>query len=120
MHHRVGPRARHTLSAETGGDPASSADVRLRVVVDGMVQGVGFRASCARRAAQAGLGGWVRNLPDGRVEALFDGPRDAVDALVAWCRQGPPMARVTQVTVVDEPPATKAVLGASAPRFSVR
>jgi acylphosphatase len=89
--------------------------VRRRVVVDGVVQGVGFRASCARRAADAGLDGWVRNLPDGRVEAVFEGPGGAVDALVAWCRQGPPMARVTRVTVSDEEPDAE-----GAQRFGVR
>jgi len=89
------------------------AVVRRRVVVDGLVQGVGFRASCARRALGAGLAGWVRNLPDGRVEAVFEGPAVAVDALVAWCRQGPPFARVTRVTVDDEPAVAEA-------RFTVR
>jgi acylphosphatase len=51
----------------------------------------------------AGLAGWVRNLEDGRVEAVFEGPTDAVDALVAWCREGPPFARVTRVTLDAEP-----------------
>jgi len=73
------------------------------VVIDGRVQGVGFRASCARRAVDAGLAGWVRNLPDGRVEAVFEGPVGAVEAVVAWCRQGPPLARVTRVTADTEP-----------------
>ena len=76
--------------------------VRRRVVVDGLVQGVGFRASCARRALDAGVAGWVRNLPDGRVEAVFEGPEAVVDGLVAWCREGPPFARVTRVTTDDE------------------
>jgi acylphosphatase len=87
--------------------------VRRRVVVAGRVQAVGFRVSCARRATDAGLGGWVSNLPDGRVEAVFEGPADAVDGLVAWCRAGPPMARVTTVAVTDEP-----VLGET--RFVIR
>jgi acylphosphatase len=86
----------------SGPSPTSDA-VRRRVVVDGLVQGVGFRASCARRATDAGLAGWVRNLADGRVEAVFEGPTDAVDALVAWCREGPPFARVTGVTLDVEP-----------------
>jgi acylphosphatase len=64
---------------------------------------VGFRLSCRDRAVQVGLAGWVRNLADGRVEAAFEGPGPAVDALVAWCDSGPPMARVTGVTVTDEP-----------------
>jgi acylphosphatase len=80
-----------------------SAAVRRRVLVAGRVQAVGFRVSCAHRAAEAGLGGYVRNLPDGRLEAAFEGPPDAVAALVAWCRVGPPLASVTAVAVADEP-----------------
>jgi acylphosphatase len=80
-----------------------SATVRRRVVIAGRVQAVGFRYSCARRATEAGLGGYVRNLPDGRVEAAFEGPPDAVAALLAWCDVGPPLARVTAVAVADEP-----------------
>ena len=84
----------------TGGHPT----VRRRVLVDGHVQAVGFRASCARRAVQAGLSGWVRNLGDGRVEAVFEGRPDAVDGLIAWCHEGPALARVTGVEVVEQPP----------------
>jgi len=51
----------------------------------------------------AGLAGWVRNLPDGRVEAVFEGPADDVESLLEWCRRGPPLARVTRVTLADEP-----------------
>jgi acylphosphatase len=79
--------------------------VRRRVLVAGRVQAVGFRASCARRAIEAGLGGWVRNTNDGYVEAVFEGPAPVVDRLVAWCGDGPPMARVDALTVTDEPPA---------------
>jgi acylphosphatase len=78
--------------------------VRRRVVVAGRVQAVGFRASCHHRAIAAGLGGWVRNLADGRVEATFEGSPASVDELVAWCRTGPPLARVTAVAVTPEPP----------------
>lgn len=78
--------------------------VRRRVLVHGRVQGVGFRASCRRRAADAGVGGWVRNTERGEVEAAFEGPPGAVDALVAWCRTGPSWARVEAVDVTDEPP----------------
>jgi len=87
----------------TAAGPAPSATVRRRVLVSGRVQAVGFRASCHRRATAAGLAGFVRNLPDGRVEAAFEGPAPSVDTLVEWCRTGPPMARVTAATVVDEP-----------------
>jgi acylphosphatase len=76
---------------------------RTRVLVSGRVQGVFYRATCASRAREAGLGGWVRNLPDGRVEAAFEGPDSAVDALVAWCRRGPDLARVEEVEVSPEP-----------------
>jgi acylphosphatase len=76
--------------------------VRRRVVVSGRVQGVGYRVACAREAAAVGLAGQVRNLPDGRVEAVFEGPSQQVDALVAWCRRGPRSALVRDVRVSDE------------------
>jgi acylphosphatase len=75
---------------------------RVRVVVFGQVQGIFFRSTCASLARQRGLGGFVRNLPDGRVEAVFEGTDDDVDALVAWCRVGPDHARVDRVEVVPE------------------
>ena len=70
---------------------------RVRVLVDGRVQGVGFRDGCQRRAAGLGLAGWVRNRPDGAVEAEFEGPGEAVRTMLGWCRTGPRMARVDQV-----------------------
>jgi acylphosphatase len=73
-------------------------------MVAGRVQGVGFRYSCRTRAEQVGAGGWVRNLADGRVEAAFEGPAAVVDALVDWCRTGPPLAAVTSVVVSEETP----------------
>lgn len=77
--------------------------VRRRVLVSGRVQGVFYRDTCRRRAEAAGVAGWVRNRPDGTVEAVFEGPADAVDRLVDWCRTGPRDAVVDQVTVTDEP-----------------
>ena len=71
------------------------------MLVSGRVQGVGYRAACARTAAQLGAGGSVRNLPDGRVEVVASGDADVVDRLVAWCRQGPPWAQVDGVEVTD-------------------
>jgi acylphosphatase len=78
--------------------------VRKRVVVEGRVQGVGFRASCAAQARAFAVTGTVRNLPDGRVEAVFEGRPEAVAALVAWCERGPGYAHVTRTKVTDEDP----------------
>ena len=79
---------------------------RVQVVIRGRVQGVGFRASCARRAVALGVTGWVRNEWDDSVEALFEGDAGAVDQMVAWCWQGPAMAEVTGVEVMDAPPGS--------------
>jgi acylphosphatase len=76
----------------------------VRVRISGRVQGVFFRASCARRADELGLSGWVRNRPDGDLEAVFEGPEQAVEDILAWCREGPPDARVDRVDVRAEPP----------------
>jgi acylphosphatase len=78
--------------------------VRFRVLISGRVQGVFFRDSCRRLAQQHGVAGWVRNLPDGRVEAVFEGPAEAVDRLVHWAHHGPRHAAVDQVVVQPEPP----------------
>lgn len=76
----------------------------VEVVVTGRVQGVFFRARTAEEADRHGVAGWVRNEPDGTVAAYFEGPADAVDAVVAWCRTGPPRASVEDVrTRVVEP-----------------
>jgi acylphosphatase len=72
---------------------------RAHVHVTGTVQGVYFRATTRDRAREAGVDGWVRNLPDGRVEAVFEGPPDAVDSMVAFCHEGSPAAEVTGVDV---------------------
>ena len=77
---------------------------RVRVLVSGRVQGVFFRASCAGRAEELGLSGWIRNVAGGDVEAVFEGTRSAVEQMVRWCREGPPLARVDRIEVVDEPP----------------
>jgi acylphosphatase len=78
--------------------------VRRRVVVSGDVQGVFFRDSCKRRAQQKGVAGAARNLPDGRVEVLFEGDDGAVEDMVAWCREGPRHAHVTKVEVEEQEP----------------
>ena len=79
--------------------------VRVRVVVSGRVQGVWYRESCRREADTVGVTGWVRNTWDGKVEAALEGPRDAVDHVLAWMRIGPPRAHVTAVEVDSEEPA---------------
>jgi acylphosphatase len=77
---------------------------RVRARISGRVQGVFFRASCADRARALGLGGWVRNASDGGVEAVFEGDEEGIEAILAWCRKGPPYAEVHRVEVVEEAP----------------
>jgi acylphosphatase len=81
---------------------------RVRVVVSGDVQGVGFRWYCREQATHEGVAGSVRNLPDGRVEAIFEGDSASVDAMVEWSRQGPRWARVDQLEVDEEQPVGEA------------
>jgi acylphosphatase len=78
--------------------------VRYRVLVSGRVQGVFFRDSCRRVAEEHDVGGWVRNLPDGRVEAVFEGPPDDVRLLIDWARHGPRRAVVDDIAVHPERP----------------
>ncbi len=77
---------------------------RRHVWVEGRVQGVWFRGSTQSQARQRGVAGWARNLPDGRVEAVFEGSAEAVAALVGFCRRGPPGARVDRLEEIEEPP----------------
>jgi acylphosphatase len=72
---------------------------RVHLVVSGRVQGVFFRASAAEEARRLGLHGWIRNLPDGRVEAEAEGERAALERFVEFCRRGPPAAQVGDVEV---------------------
>ena len=72
-------------------------DVRVRLIVEGRVQGVWFRDSTRREALSLGVFGWVRNRPDGTVEVQVEGPEDGVRRLTEWCQQGPPAAKVTRV-----------------------
>lgn len=72
---------------------------RAHVFVSGKVQGVYFRANTREQARERGVAGWVRNLRDGRVEAVFEGEDDAVKDMVDWCREGSPAARVEEVEV---------------------
>jgi acylphosphatase len=81
-----------------------SGVVRYRVLISGRVQGVFFRAACRRLAERHGVSGWVRNLPDGTVEAVFEGPAADVRRLVDWSRTGPRSAVVEDVQVAAEQP----------------
>ncbi|QER42505.1 acylphosphatase [Thermodesulfobacterium sp. TA1] len=76
---------------------------RVHVYISGKVQGVYFRAYTEEEAVRLGVRGWVRNLPDGRVEAVFEGEDEAVDQMVAWCHKGSPYAKVAHVEVIEEP-----------------
>ncbi len=73
-------------------------NVRAHIFVSGKVQGVFFRAKTMQEAIRLGVNGWVRNLPDGRVEAIFEGEKQAVDAAIDFCRKGP---RGSVITVFD-------------------
>jgi acylphosphatase len=77
--------------------------LRVRIVVRGRVQGVGFRYATVSEARRLGLAGWARNADDGSVEIVADGPSPAVQQLIAWCQHGPPSARVTNVQHREEP-----------------
>ncbi|MGC9504265.1 acylphosphatase [Baaleninema sp.] len=90
-----------------------STQTRVRLLISGTVQGVGFRYSTRQQAEQLGLSGWVRNRSDGRVEAVFEGKVTAVEQAVAWCRQGPLSAEVTDLSISSEDPQGLA-------RFEVR
>ncbi len=81
-----------------------SRGVRAHLSISGRVQGVFYRATCQEQACHLSLTGWVRNLPDGRVEAVFEGDRAPVDEMIRWCHQGPPGAFVSDVEMVWENP----------------
>ena len=80
------------------------SDVRVHVFVEGKVQGVWFRDSAWQEAKGLGLTGWVRNLQDGRVEAVYEGTRKAVEEMLAWTNRGPERADVTRLEILDEEP----------------
>lgn len=93
-----------------GEAPVDQRSVRVRI--EGRVQGVGFRYWTERIAVELGLGGWVRNRRDGAVEALFAGSPDDVAEMLERCRDGPPAAQVTSVTILEED-------GTASPGFEV-
>ena len=77
-------------------------NIRVHVFISGKVQGVFFRSSTKDMAKKSGLFGWVRNLADGRVEAVFEGKKDAIEKMLEWCKVGPEYARVTGIEVIWE------------------
>ena len=112
---RVPPAMRTPTNASTATVATSSTDtpigshavkevVRRRVLVEGLVQGVWYRASAEREAVRLNLAGLARNLNDGRVEMIVEGPVAAVDAFIAWARIGPPRAHVTGIEIEGQPP----------------
>ncbi len=78
--------------------------MRVHVLITGRVQGVGYRYHTQRLAVQLGLSGWVRNLPNGQVEAVFEGEQEAIHRIITWCHQGPPTATVDEVVATPEAP----------------
>ncbi|HBM22029.1 MAG: acylphosphatase [Alcanivorax sp.] len=86
----------------------TTARIARQAVVSGRVQGVYYRASTQQQARRLAVAGWVRNRPDGSVEAWLEGAPDAVEALLAWMRRGPAGARVTDITVTETLPRNDA------------
>ena len=79
-----------------------SQKARAHIFVSGRVQGVFFRQNARKKARELGISGWVKNLPDGRVEAVFEGPKEKVEEMIKWARQGSIIARVDEVEVFWE------------------
>lgn len=77
--------------------------IRTEVLISGRVQGVWYRDSTRREAIALGLTGWVKNLPDGRVAAVFEGSAETVEQIIHWCWDGPPHARVDDISRIDKP-----------------
>ncbi len=96
------------------------AQRRVHAIVSGRVQGVSYRASTADEARHLGVRGWVRNLPDGRVELEAEGEPDQVAALLAWCQRGPPAARVTSVAITELAPCGGGSDTRSGTAFTIR
>ena len=76
----------------------------IHVIISGRVQGVWFRASTKQKAEQLGLTGWVRNTPDGNVEAVFEGEENIVQEMLNWCHRGPPLSKVENIEVKNQKP----------------
>lgn len=80
--------------------------IQMQVIIEGMVQGVFYRASTRDRAQILGLKGWVKNMPDRTVHALFQGNPETIEQMIEWCWQGPPASRVDNVTTKELKPGT--------------
>ncbi len=80
---------------------------RYRLKISGLVQGVFYRVNAQKKAQELGLMGWVRNLPDGGVKAVAEGPLASLNMFVEWCRTGPPSSSVENVEVIEEEPTGK-------------
>jgi len=94
----VGQRTcRHGVSGRVkASGERTMGNIRAHLIIEGRVQGVWFRESTRREAVSLKLSGWVRNRPDGSVEALIEGPENEVEKLISWCQKGPPAAKVTR------------------------
>ncbi|MCK4534247.1 MAG: acylphosphatase [Syntrophobacterales bacterium] len=92
---------------QSGQDFCESATRRVHVFITGRVQGVFFRAETKKQALELGLKGWVRNLYDRRVEAVFEGNENSVGKMIDWCKKGPGPAHVKGVEIVEEPPTNR-------------
>lgn len=91
-------------SANTPSNTPSSPNKRIHLWISGRVQGVGYRAATADKASVTGVSGWVRNLPDGRVEAVFEGSSSQIESMLRWCYQGSPSAIVQRIEQQEEDP----------------
>jgi len=80
---------------------------RYHLFISGKVQGVWYRQSMLQEAIKLGVNGWVRNLSDGRVEAVIEGDEKALEKLISWCHVGPPKAVVSKIDIIEEPAASE-------------
>ena len=98
---------RNSNSDKSGQDSLESVIRRVHVFITGKVQGVFFRAETKKQASESGLTGWVRNLNDNRVEAVFEGSENNVRKMIDWCKKGPRFAHVKGVKIAEETPVNK-------------
>ncbi|SRR5579883_9343 len=104
VHNKQGRLELLSLDQLMNNPTSQPKQIRAHVLISGKVQGVGYRYATVDTASQLGLSGWVRNLPDGRVEAVFEGSPEIVEEMIRWCYQGPPAAMVKDIAVEYEQP----------------